>query len=173
MLFAHPDLLFLLVLFGHIGGSIVAFGPTFAFPFLGSAGGREPQHANFAVRMTELISRRLVGPVALWVGLTGVILVFLARRDFTELWLGLAIVLYVVALLVSIFLAGSNARRLIEATSSPPPMAEQAPAAGSPGHTGPPPHIAPLVAAARRYGTILTLLLVAIVLLMVFKPVLA
>lgn len=169
MRFAHPDLLFLLVLFGHIGGAIVAFGPTFAFPFIGSAAGREPQHVNFAARVIEQISGRLVFPVAIWVGVTGVVLILISGRNVMELWLGAGIVLYVISLLTSIFVAGPNTRRLIAATSSPPPAATP----DSPPPAGPPAHIVPLVAAAQRYGMILTLLLVAIVLLMVFKPVLA
>ena len=48
-------LLFLLL---HIGGAIVAFGPTFAFPLIGSMGAAEPQHANFALRINERISSR-------------------------------------------------------------------------------------------------------------------
>ena len=35
------------VLFLHVIGAIIAFGPVFSFPLIGAAGGREPMHANF------------------------------------------------------------------------------------------------------------------------------
>ena len=43
--------LFPWLLFLHVLGAIVAFGPTFAFSFIGAMGGAEPQHANFATRV--------------------------------------------------------------------------------------------------------------------------
>ena len=46
------DGLFPYLLFLHVLGAIVAFGPTFAFPFIGALGGAEPQHANFATRVS-------------------------------------------------------------------------------------------------------------------------
>ena len=166
MQFADPRPLFLLLLFLHIGGAIVAFGPTFAFPFIGAAGGRDPQHAGFAAKLTHTISKKLVTPVALWVGATGVLLIIVAGRSLGELWLGTAILLYVLALGFSMFVAGPNGARLVEALSTPPP----APAPGSPPPSGPPPHIAELVGKAQRNGQILSLFLVAIVFLMIFKP---
>ena len=47
-------------------GAIVAFGPTFAFSFIGAMGGAEPQHANFATRVSLTISSRLVYPMAIF-----------------------------------------------------------------------------------------------------------
>jgi uncharacterized membrane protein len=166
MQFADPRPLFLLLLFLHIGGAIVAFGPTFAFPFIGAAGGRDPQHAGFAAKVTHTISKRLVTPVALWVGATGVLLIIVAGRSLGELWLGTAILLYVMALAFATFVAGPNGARLVEALSTPPP----APAPGSPPPSGPPPHIAELVRKAQRYGQVLSLFIAAIVFLMIFKP---
>jgi uncharacterized membrane protein len=166
MQFANSNVVLLVLLFLHIGGAIVAFGPTFAFPFIGAAGGRDPQHAGFAAKLTLMISKNLVTPVALWVGATGVLLIIVAGRSLGELWLGTAILLYVLALGFSMFVAGPNGARLVEALSTPPP----APAPGSPPPSGPPPHIAELVGKSQRYGQILSLFLVAIVFLMIFKP---
>jgi hypothetical protein len=164
--FASSNALLLLLLFLHIGGAIVAFGPTFAFPFIGAAGGRDPQHAGFAATLTHTISKKLVTPVAIWVGLTGVGLIIVSGRSLGELWLGTAILLYVLALGFSMLVAGPNSARLVEALGTPPP----APAPGSPSPSGPPPHIAELVRKAQRNGQILSLFLVAIVFLMIFKP---
>ena len=46
-------------------GAIVAFGPTFAFATIGAMGGAEPQHANFATRVSHTISSRLVYPIGI------------------------------------------------------------------------------------------------------------
>jgi uncharacterized membrane protein len=166
MRFASSDLLFLALLFLHIGGAIVAFGPSFAYPIIGAMGGRDPQHAAFAAKVSATIGKRLVTPVAIWVGVTGVLLIVVSGRNPLELWLATAIVLYVVALAFSLFVAGPDSARLVEALSAPPPR----PPAGASPPAGPPPHIAPLVAGAQRNGMVLMVLLVAIVLLMVFKP---
>jgi uncharacterized membrane protein len=166
MQFANPNILFLVLLFLHIGGAIVAFGPTFAFPVIGAAGGREPQHAGFAVRVSEAIAKQRVTPVAIWVGVTGVLLILVSGRNPAELWLSLAILLYVIALTFSFLVVAPNAARLVEATRTPPPP----PAPGAAPPAGPPPHIAELIAKSKRYGMILGLFVIAILALMVLKP---
>jgi hypothetical protein len=167
MQFEDPRPLFLLFLFLHIGGAIMAFGPSFAMPIIGAAGGREPQHANFAIRLGETIAKQRVTPLAIFVGITGVLLILTSGRSPGELWLSLAIAIYVFALVFSFVVAAPNTKKLIEATSGGPPAA---PAPGSPPPAGPPPHIAGLVGKAQRNGMVLGLLVVLILLLMVFKP---
>ena len=54
--------LFRSFLFLHVAGRIVAFGPTFSFPFIGAMGGREPQHANFVRRRPSCCPIVLVIP---------------------------------------------------------------------------------------------------------------
>ncbi len=56
------------LLFLHVMGAILAFGPTFAFSFMGAMAAREPQHANFSARQTALVSKRLVYPLAIFQG---------------------------------------------------------------------------------------------------------
>jgi hypothetical protein len=70
--------LFPWVLFLHVFGAILAFGPTFAFAIIGAMGGAEPQHANFATRVSERISERLVTPLAIFQGITGILLIVLS-----------------------------------------------------------------------------------------------
>jgi len=167
MNFADSNLLFLLFLFLHIGSAIVAFGPTFAFPIIGAMGGREPQFANFAMRVNAAISTKLVGPLAIVAGLTGLGLIWTSGRDvLREPWLLLSIVLYVIALLIAVLVTGPASDRLIEATSTPLPPRD--PAAGAPG--GPPAHIAADLKRIQAAGAALTILTVVILLLMVFKP---
>ena len=151
------------LLFLHVLGAIVAFGPTFAFSFIGAMGGAEPQHGNFATRVSETISHRLVYPIGITLPITGAAMILvrgipLADRAFW--WLDLAIVLYVIAYGYSYFFQSRVVARVIELTSAPPP----------PGAAGPPPELMALVGRIQRGGMALGILLVAIVFLMVVKP---
>lgn len=157
------EALFPWLLFLHVLGAIVAFGPTFAFSIIGAAGGAEPQHANFGTRVSHTISSRLVYPVGITLPITGLALMAVARINPLERpywWLAIAIVLYVIAYGYSFFVQRSYVDRVIEMTSAPPP----------PGATGPPPELAALVGRIQRGGMMLGILLIAIVFLMVVKP---
>jgi hypothetical protein len=153
-----------LLLVLHIGGAIIAFGPTFAFPFIGAMGGKEPMHANFALRANEVVANRLVVPLALFQGVTGVLLIWNLGIDvFAHLWLLLGIVLYIAALAVAFGNQLPATRKLIELTSTPPP----APAPGAPAPSGPPPAVAALVRRVQIGGMVNVTLIVLIVILMV------
>ena len=154
--------LFPWLLFAHIFGAIIAFGPAYsAFPIIGSMAGKEPQHANFAARVNEAITKTRVIPLAIFQGITGVILILLTGLNpFKQLWLGLGIVLYVIALTYALAVQGPNGRRIAELTATPPP----------PGASGPPPELMAAVKRAQQGGMFLGILIVAIVILMVTKP---
>jgi hypothetical protein len=153
-----------LVFLLHIGGAIIAFGPTFTFPIIGSMSGAEPMHSNFALRLNERIEERLVLPLALFQAVTGVALIWILPIDvFQNWWLLLAIVLYVAAMIIVFTNQIPVTRKLIEATSTPPPP----PAAGEAPPAGPPPHIAALVKRVQMGGMTTAVLLVAIIILMV------
>ncbi len=164
------NLLVVLLLLLHVGGAIIAFGPTFTFPFIGAMGGKEPQHVNFALRLAEKLETRLVLPLAIFQGVTGVGLIWVLGINVVDvkafLWLDLAIILYVIALAIVFRVAIPTTVALIEATNAPPPP----PAPGSPPPSGPPPHIAALVKRQQQFGQIVTVLLVLIIILMVTKP---
>jgi predicted integral membrane protein DUF2269 len=148
----------------HVGGAIIAFGPTFTFPMIGGMGGKEPMHSNFALRVGERIEQRLVVPLALFQAVTGVGLIWAADIDvFSHLWLVVGIALYIVALGIVFSNQLPMTRQLVEATSSPPP----APPAGAPAPTGPPPHIAAKLRRLQVGGMVLTVLLLTIIVLMV------
>lgn len=150
------------LLFLHVLGAVVAFGPTFAFPLIAGMGGREREHANFATRISETISKRIVLPVALTMPVTGAGMILIAGLDLSARaywWLGIAIVLYVIAISIAIFNNIPAAARIVELTSAPPP----------PG-SGPPAELPGLINRVKRGGMINTVLIVVIVLLMVVKP---
>ena len=88
------DWLFPIVLFVHVAGAILAFGPTYAFMIIGPMAGSEPQHLNFALRVQKKISSTLIAPLAVLQGVTGVTLVALAGFEIlTRGWLLVSIVL--------------------------------------------------------------------------------
>ena len=156
-----------LLLFLHIGGAILAFGPTFTFPILGPMAGREPQHVSFALRFQMAVARRLIVPLALLQGITGALLIWRIGFDLlTRGWLLLSIALYLGLLVLSIGVGLPNLRRLIDATSGPPPT----PPPDAPARHGPPPHIAAMVKKGRQIGMIQAATIVVIVFLMVTKP---
>jgi predicted integral membrane protein DUF2269 len=169
-MFVDSNLFFVLLLLLHVGGAIIAFGPTFTFPIIGRMGGSEPQHVNFALRLAEKIETRLVLPLAIFQAVTGVGLIWVLGINVLDvksyLWLDVGIILYVIALTIVLRIAIPTTVALIEATNAPPPP----PPPGSPAPSGPPPHIAALVARQRQFGQIITLLLVLIIILMVTKP---
>ena len=151
------------LLFLHVLGAIVAFGPTFAFSFIGAAGGAEPQHANFATRVSHTLQSRLVLPIGITLPITG--LAIIAVRNINPLerpwwWLALAIVIYLATYGYGFFVQRKLVERVIEITSTPPP----------PGATGPPPELPPIVARIQRGGMAMGLGIVTIVFLMVVKP---
>jgi hypothetical protein len=169
-MFFSDDLIIVILLLLHVGGAIVAFGPTFTFPIIGAMGGREPQHVNFALRLAGRIQTRVVAPLAVFQGITGLLLIWRLDIDVldikTYLWLDVAILLYVAALAIVFRVGIPTTVALIAATSAPPPP----PAPGSPPPSGPPPHVAALVKRQRQFGMTTSVLLVLIIILMVTKP---
>jgi uncharacterized membrane protein len=148
------------LLFLHVMGAILAFGPTFAYSIMGAMAGREPQHANFSSRQVAAIGNRLVYPLAIFQGITGVLLIWAANYDLVAAtWLGISIVLYAIALTYSLTVQRNALHRLIELSSTPP-------APGSP----PSPEIPATVKKIQRGGMFLGVLIVIIVFLMVVKP---
>jgi uncharacterized membrane protein len=155
--------LFPWLLFLHVLGAIVAFGPTFALSLIGAAGGAEPQHANFATRVTHAITSKRVVPVGITLPITGLGMLAVAGINplaRSHWWLALGIVLYLIAYGYGFFVQRRLTERVIEITSSPP----------APGASGPPPELMALVKRIQRGGIAMGLLIVAIVFLMVVKP---
>jgi hypothetical protein len=151
------------LLFLHVLGAIAAFGPTFAFRFIGEMGGAEPQHGNFATRVSHTLSARLVYPIGITLPITGALMIIVGGFDLTSRalwWLDLAIVVYILVYGFSFFVLRRSVERVIELTSSPPP----------PGASGPPPELLMLVGRLQRGSIGLTIGLLVIIFLMVVKP---
>ncbi len=156
--------LFELLLFLHVLGAIIAFGPTFAMSVIGGMGGKEPMHANFATRVSEALAKQRITPLAIVQGVTGVGLIVTGGVDLGKaVWLQAGILLWVTVLGYGTAVQTPAVRRLIELTSGGPPPAGAAPA-------GPPPEVLAAVGKVQRGGMLLAGLITVIVFLMVVKP---
>jgi uncharacterized membrane protein len=168
----HVEEAFVLQLFLvlHVLGAIAVFGPTFAFPLISGQVAKAPQHGHFAALVMDMIERKIVIPGAIVQGITGVGLILIIGLDITSSawrWLIGAIVLYLIAVAYAVFVQAPASEKMVELTAGGPPTG--APPAGAP--AGPPPEIAATAKKLQRGGMILTLLVVAIVILMVTKPI--
>jgi len=151
------------LLFLHVFGAILAFGPTFAFSFMGMMAAKEPQHANFSARQSALVSNRLVYPFAILQGITGLLLIWAASYPvMSSPWLLIAIVLYLIAVIYGLTVQRTALHHVIEMSSTPPPP-------GTPPGP-PPPALMAEVQKVRRGGMFMGTLIVIIVFLMVVKP---
>ena len=155
--------LFPWLLFLHILGAIIAFGPSFSMPIIGAMGAREREHSNFALRVSAQLSKVQIAPLAVFQGITGAGLIIAGNIDlFARGWLLVAIVLYLIAIGYAFMVQTPTARKVIEMTSTPPP-----PGAGA---GGPPPELMRLIKRLQQGGALLMVLIVSIVFLMVVKP---
>ena len=155
--------LFLILLYLHIIGAIIAFGPGFAAMIVGPMVAKEPQHANFYARTQLATGKKLVTPVALSMAVTGILMLAVnsGLGGFTgkAASLVVAIVLYVIAVVFAFVVQTPTGRKLVELTATPP-------APGSP----PNPEIPKTAARARNGGILLSVLVLIIAFLMVTKP---
>ena len=148
-------------LFLHVMGAIIAFGPVFSFPIIGAMGGKEPQHANFATRVSEAISQQRVFPLAIFQGITGIGLILVTGINLLATpWLLIGIVLYLITISYNFFVQMPTTKKIIEMTSAPPP----------PGASGPPPELLALIRRVQLGGMFSAIMIALIVFLMVVKP---
>lgn len=161
--------LFTLLLFAHILGAIIAFGPTFSSPIIGRMGAQDRAHSNFAMRVSHELARVQILPLAIVQGLTGLGLIVVGNVDLAKAtWLLVAIALYLFAIGYAIFVQTPLANRII-AMTTPPAGAPAGPPAGPPAG-GPPPELMGMIKRIKRGGMLLIVLVVSIVFLMVTKP---
>jgi uncharacterized membrane protein len=158
---------FQVFLFLHITAAVFAFGPSLVFPILGSMGGSEPMHGNFALRVSEKIEDRVVLPLALTMPVTGVLMIWTGSISLAHFWLIAGIVLYAIAILFAIFVQRQTVIKMVHMTSHAP-----APAAAGPGAApaGPPPEFLALVRRSQMGGMFLTVMILLILILMIFRP---
>jgi hypothetical protein len=154
---------FLIWLFLHILGAVIAFGPIFVFPIVGTLVASMPQHMPFAAELNHRIEMRLVLPVALSMFVTGVGLIWTSNINvFQTPFLLVGISLYLLALAIALAVLVPTTRRLVHAV-------EHAPAPGA--TPGPPPaEVMTLVRRNQMFGGATTVLFLVIIFLMVVQP---
>jgi uncharacterized membrane protein len=152
---------FIILLFLHVAAAIVAFGPSYATPLVMRMVAEEPEHRGFVNRMNLAISRRITTPLALSMGVTGALMIWV--RDYPlQPWLILSIVLYVFLVGWSLLVQQPSSKRIIDR------MAEVR-ASGAP--PGPPPSdVMALITRTRRGGKMLGVVTLLILALMIWKP---
>ena len=125
-----------LLLFLHVLGAIIAFGPTFAFPIIGPPWAqRSRSTATSRPSSVEPIERRIVIPGAILQGITGVGLILVSGADLTSQayrWLVAAIVLYLIAILYRDLRPAAGDEKLVELTASRRPPAPRGAAGRQP-----------------------------------------
>jgi hypothetical protein len=156
---------FTFYLIAHILAVIIAFGPDFAFPFMGAFLEKHPQSALYATEVIEIIARRLTIPLAVVIPLAGTGLIYTAHVDLWHSeWLLASIVLYMAAFFFAVFVQLKNGTRMLQLLRSMPP--------GPPpeGATGPPPEVAALAKRLQFGGMYLIASIVVITILMIWRP---
>lgn len=149
-----------ILLFLHVAGAIVGMGPSVILGLIGARAAKEPEHAGFAMRLSNVIGERWVAIGAAAQGITGLILIFVSDWDFfANEWLWISVLLYVTAFTLSLTVMSPTSRRLVQMTAAPMP-------AGA----APNPEIMALGAKAQKVGMILGLIFITIIFLMVTKP---
>ncbi|MGH2464577.1 MAG: DUF2269 family protein [Candidatus Limnocylindrales bacterium] len=152
-------------LFLHVMGAIAAFGPSFVLPIIASQSRKMPSGALFGLKLTDAVERRLIIPLGIFQGITGVGLIWTIGFNLTAThWLAAGIVLYLIAIVFAIVIQARTVESMIHLVESAP-----APAPGTPPGPPPPAFLA-LAKRAQNGGIFLTVLLVLIVFFMAVKP---
>jgi hypothetical protein len=158
------ETLVIILLIVHVFSAILAFGPTFAFPFIAMAARNEPMHANFAIRTIAKVSHVIVLPVAVSMLVSGLLMVWQLHINlFATPWLLTALAVYLVAMGLATGVMLPTEKKLIAMTDFL--------RTGQPPEGGPP--LAQITAAGKRMqitGMVLSLLILTMVVLMIWKP---
>jgi hypothetical protein len=151
---------FHLWLFLHIAGAIVAFGPAFVFPIIEQLQKGHPEALAFVSVLSRRIETRLILPFAASMLVSGAGLMVTAQIDLLRTpWLLVSLGVYAAAMALALSLLPGTAR-LVRLTATGQGTQVLAPTS----------EILALQRRAQIAGAILTVLLVVIVILMVWKP---
>ena len=153
----------------HILTAIAAFGPVFALPFISSFARRDPRNALVVSEILHGIEARITIPAAVVMPFFGLALIYTAHIDLWKSeWLVIAIVLYVITFFFALLVQQRNAMRMVDLLKSMPAPGPGGPIAGA--AQGPPPEVAALAKRLQMGGALLTVMLTAIIVLMVWQP---
>ena len=157
----------------HILSVIVGFGGVMLNGVYGSEAKKRKGVGGVAIGEANVHVSEIAEKVIMTVPVWGILLVILSDGvwKFSQLWVGLAIVLFLATFAFAMFVQLKNAKRMNElanelAMAGAPPAGGAAPA-------GPPPQVAEMEALGKQLGmggAFLSVMVVVLVYLMVFKP---
>lgn len=142
----------------HVLSAVVLFGPSFAFPFIGAVA-QKGGDVKTALRISDLIGRKLLVPADIVLPVTGVLIIVSSKSAFDPFepsgrWLLSAIVLFTIMVLIG---------NLVQM-----PTMKKALTLADRNEFGP--EFGKLMQKQKKFGMILGMLLMIIVVLMVAKP---
>jgi uncharacterized membrane protein len=146
---------YLLLKYVHVLLAITAVGTNITYAVWNIRGAREKEHLSFALRGVSFLDRRVANPAYGLLLVTGLALVWVGSWGFTR-WIISALFLFVLLIIVAIGFYSRTINRQIEALDKE--------GASSPGYQR-------LAAQAQRVGIISMVIVLAIVFMMVVKPV--
>lgn len=147
---------FLFWLFLHILAAIIAFGPIFVFPLVGTLAAKSPQHIKFAVAVNHAIEMRLVTPFAASMLISGSGLIWTANINFFATpYLIVAVVLYLASMGIGTGVLGPNTKKMMAIVE---------------GDQGPTPELFRLIKQNQQLGGLTTVFFLVIVFLMIIQP---
>jgi uncharacterized membrane protein len=148
-------MLFTVVKFVHILLAITAVGFNASYAIWTQRASRSPEHLGFALRGVKFMDDRVANPAYGLLLLSGLTMVFVGRIPLTTFWISGALVLWVVAVAIGLFLYTPTLRRQIQALESSGPESAE-------------------YRALDRRGTVVgigvSVVVLAILVMMVFKP---
>ena len=154
----------------HIISIIVGFGGVMLNGIYGAEAKKRKGPGGAAIGEANLAVTKLAEKVILTVPLWGIGLVFMSDGvwEFSQLWIILALVFFVATMGVATGVQLKNQKRMVA-------LAGELAAAGPPpaGASGPPPQVAEMEALEKKLGiggAFLSLMVVVLIYLMVFKP---
>jgi uncharacterized membrane protein len=142
------------LLFIHISSAITAVGSNLTYGVWFARAGTETSNLGFALRGIKFIDDRIANPAYGVLFLTGLIMTFMSWR-ITDLWIVVAIVLFLVLAALGFFVASPQFRNQIRLVDA--------------GDTSSPEYVRN-ARGGRILGPVLGLIVLVILAMMVFKP---
>lgn len=99
---------YLLLKLAHVFLAIVAIGTNLSYSLWLRAGEREPAHPVYTIRGIRAIDRRVANPAYALLLVTGLLIILVTGIPLTQLWLLLAIAIYVAAAIIGYFVFGRS-----------------------------------------------------------------
>lgn len=139
----------------HILFAIVAVGANITYGVWQARATRQPEHMGYALGGIKFLDDRIANPAYAGLLVVGIVLVLIGPYEFDQLWIAVAIGLYLVMGATALLLYSPTLRAQIAEYES---------------HGAQTPEFARLSARSRMLGAALGLIVAAILVLMVVKP---